>query len=142
MTIAGLGKVGKDAHLELPKRLAEAAQLTNLQTIDVAIVECDDETFRDGPDGVGAAIACLEELCSKGALSFYGLHINVSPYVFHTPPLRLVGTLAMIPPLLEESLQRNETPHADIVMYTISPTTALPATYPMLDPDLFRLERL
>ena len=136
VTIAGLGKVGQNSSREIPTRLTEAIALSRLQEIDVAIVECDDDSFRDGPECVNGAIACLEQLCRDGKLSFYGLHINVTPYLYHTPPLKLVGTSAMIPPMIEEMLRRAPAPHADVVMYTISPTTAVPATYPMLDPDL------
>lgn len=135
VTIAGLGNVGQNASREIPARLAEALALSQLQEIDMAMVECDDDSFRDGPEGINGAIACLEQLCRDGKLSFYGLHINVTPYLYHTPPLKLVGASAMIPPMIEEMLRR-DAPHADVVMYTISPTTAVPATYPMLDPDL------
>ena len=142
VTIAGLGRVGpKDVAVAITDRLAEATALSNLQEIDCAIVECDDDTFRDGTEGLSDAILCLEKLCEDGKLSFYGLHINVTPYLYHTPPLKLVGALAMIPPLIEESLRRDAV-HGDVIMYTISPTSALPATYPMLDPDEFDLELL
>jgi hypothetical protein len=41
----------------------------------------------------------------------------------------------MVPTLFESSIFEGEMQYADLMMYPISPTHALPHTYPMLDAD-------
>lgn len=135
VTVAGLGKVTNNVAEQIASRLKEAKDLSNLAEIDIAIVEFDDDSFNKSPNCLDETIVALEGACSEGQLATYGLHINVAPYSYHTPPLRLTSNLAMLPPLIEDSLTEGKAPHGDIVMYAISPTTALPATYPMLDPN-------
>ena len=136
VAFAGLGKTPQPA-LDIPSRLEEARAMSGLEHLDVALVEFDDASFERDPLCLDAAIAALESACLAGQLSSYGLQVDVTPYCHHTPAPRLKNSLAMIPPILEDSLGRAGTnaPHADLVAYSISPTTALPASYPMLDPD-------
>ena len=143
VAIAGLGKVSQAA-LQIRARLDEARALTGLEFIDMAIVEFDDASLERNPNCIDAAIEVLEKVCREGHLSSYGLQVDVAPYRHHTPAPRISNSLAMIPPLLEDAFgaDPSSAPHADLVMYSISPTTALPASYPMLDPDEIDLDEL
>ena len=40
----------------------------------------------------------------------------------------------MVPSYLESVLASGDMPNADLVLYSISPSHAIPASYPMLDP--------
>ena len=42
----------------------------------------------------------------------------------------------MVPSLLEASITDGEMTYADLIIYPICPTHAVPHTYPMLDPDI------
>lgn len=43
--------------------------------------------------------------------------------------------LSMIPMYLEEFFSTGEMPYADLIVYPISPSIAIPHTYPLLDVD-------
>jgi hypothetical protein len=45
------------------------------------------------------------------------------------------GGLLMVPSLFESNILEGEMPYADLMTYPISPTHAMPHTYPMLDAD-------
>ena len=141
VTVAGLGRTTSRA--QISRRLREASALTGIEEIDLAVVDFDDDSFSRNPNCVDEALEELEGLCKLGLLQSYGLRIDVAPYRYHTPSPRLSSSLAMIPPIIEEALGSPEgAAHGDVIMYTISPTTALPATYPMLDPEDLDVEAL
>ena len=77
----------------------------------------------------------LEKISMDGLLHFYGIYMDFPPYSYHTPPLRSMSDYFITPGTIEESLYA-DLRYADLVVYQISPTTAIPATYPMLDPDI------
>ncbi len=39
-------------------------------------------------------------------------------------------------PIIIEKAIKDKANHCDLVLYQISPTTAIPATYPLIDPDI------
>jgi hypothetical protein len=121
----------------LIKRLTQACKTTGLEFIDFAIVECDESTFRgdDGKNILEDTVACLEQLCEEGIIQSYGLNISVSPYNYHTPAIKSSSLHAMSPSFVETTMSEGGMPHADLMIYPISPTNAIPHTYPLLDPD-------
>eukprot|EP00596_Hydrurales_sp_CCMP1899_P006914 CAMPEP_0119038428 /NCGR_PEP_ID=MMETSP1177-20130426/7369_1 /TAXON_ID=2985 /ORGANISM="Ochromonas sp, Strain CCMP1899" /LENGTH=400 /DNA_ID=CAMNT_0007001023 /DNA_START=526 /DNA_END=1728 /DNA_ORIENTATION=- len=134
VTVAGLGTAGGPQ--ETIKRVKDACENTGLEYIDFAIVECDEATFT-GPqfEVLNETIDTLEQMCEQGVLQSYGLNVNVPPYNYHTPAIRTTGNLSMIPTFLESSMLEGKMPFNDLMIYPISPSNAMPHTYPMLDSD-------
>ena len=136
VTIAGLGFATN--RIQLIHRLDEALSKTSLECIDMAIIECDAATFggeNSDFDVLNDSLEALELLCQEGRLQSYGLNISVPPYTHHTPPIRSSSALSMVPSYIESVLAEGQMSYADLVMYPISPSHAIPASYPMLDPS-------
>jgi hypothetical protein len=166
VTFAGLGKMmpGMDFERELASRLAEARERVGLSHIDYAVVEFDEDSFAGGGEALDAAVMALESLCrnsnnnsgegERGLLQGYGLHVAVEPYTHHCPPKSKGGRLAILPSMVESGIgmehyssddddtnqqqqqQQQRPTAAEMVVYACSPSTALPATYPMLEPSI------
>ena len=136
VTVAGLGFATN--RIQLLHRLDEALSKTSLECIDMAIIDCDSATFggeNSDFDLLNDSLEALESLCQEGRLQSYGLNISVPPYTHHTPPVRSSSALSMVPSYIESVLAEGQMSYADLVMYPISPSHAIPASYPMLDPS-------
>eukprot|EP00607_Mallomonas_marina_P010029 CAMPEP_0182422318 /NCGR_PEP_ID=MMETSP1167-20130531/7971_1 /TAXON_ID=2988 /ORGANISM="Mallomonas Sp, Strain CCMP3275" /LENGTH=304 /DNA_ID=CAMNT_0024600279 /DNA_START=483 /DNA_END=1397 /DNA_ORIENTATION=+ len=115
-------------------RLQEAHDLCQLEHIDIAILNCNEDTLTSHSAAFREAVSRLEELVMEGKLHTYGLSIDICPYNEHTPPAAKSGPLMLMPMMLEESLEM-DMPALDLILYPLSPSTSIPATYPMLDMD-------
>ena len=131
MTIANLGPSQKIRGLRDSIQLA--CRSTALEFIDVVTIEVDDSSIRNGRR-LADQIQELEELCAGEILSGYGLHIKVTPYIFHTPIKRRSGDLATVPIMLEDEMASRK--HCLFMLYNICPSIHTPATFPLLShPD-------
>lgn len=136
VAVAGLGYA--TSRTELFRRLEEALTLTTLEYVDFAMIDCDTTTFcgeNADFDVLNDSLEALEALSKDGVLQSYGLRVSVPPYSYHSPPVRSSGALAMIPSYLESVMCEGQMQHADLILYPISPSSAIPASYPMLDPS-------
>ena len=137
VTIAGLGLIpDTDVSETLEERLLEACASTQLQKVDLALVEVDDSTFELGSDTFEATVKTLEDLVVKGALLGYAVFLNVRPYTHHTPSdaeSEKEGMM-MLPLMIEQALSSVNS-NCELVAYSVSPTIQTPATYPMLEPS-------
>lgn len=150
VTIAGLGRMSaddEDFDALLKERLAEARDRSGVGNIDYAVIELDAESFSRGGEVLDNAVIALESLCSAQGegkeLQGYGIHLAVEPYVYHSPAQAKSGALAVLPSMVESGIglkhyeEGQMTPsHAEMMLYGCSPSTALPATYPMLEPPI------
>lgn len=152
VTFAGLGKLHAEMQLdvELKGRLEEAMERTGLTQIDYAVLEFDSDSFTSGTGTtLDDAVSAMEQLCGVGGLvQGYGLHIAVPPYIYQCPVSAKSGNLAIVPSMVESAVglqhydqdgsgdQRGTRNfHAEMMIYSCSPSTAIPATYPMLEPN-------
>ena len=106
-----------------------ACRSTDLEFIDVATIEVDDASVRNGRH-LADQIQELEELCGEDILAGYGLHLKVTPYVFHTPVKKLTQDMAMVPLMMEEELAARK--NLLLMLYNICPSISTPATFPLL----------
>lgn len=150
VTIAGLGRMSaddEDFETLLRERLAEARVKSGVVNIDYAVIELDTQSFARGGDVLDNAVITLESLCSAQGeakeLQGYGIHLAVEPYVYHSPAQTKSGALAVLPSMVESAIglkhyeEGHAMPsHAEMMVYSCSPSTALPATYPMLEPPI------
>ena len=149
VAIAGLGHVPSPHMLKsegdsttlstsdiLTERLVNACNFSGLNRIDYAILEIGDLDFIDGdiPE-LNEALSWLKSAVDANLLQGYGVLCDVRPYTFHTPPQATSGSLAMYPSIIETRLA-NESTNCEFVAYSISPTSAMPHTYPMLPASL------
>lgn len=135
VVIADLGKVSSED--EIGERLALSMHLSCMQEIDAVMVKVDSTMFdMHEPEKLNILdiLEVLETFSGNEHLKFYGLHIDIPPYSYHTPPVRSISNHGYIPSELEEAIHY-DLKYADFVTYQISPTTAIPATFPMLDPE-------
>lgn len=120
----------------LTERLANACQLSGLRRIDFALLEVSDADFVDGiVPGLDEALAWLGGAVEAEVLQGFGIFIDTRPYSLHTPPQATSGPLAMYPSETENRLSLPGS-YCELVAYNISPTSAIPATYPMLPASL------
>ncbi len=120
----------------LTERLADACQLSGLRRIDFALLEVTDTDFVDGiVPGLDEALAWLGGAVEAELLQGFGVFIDTRPYSMHTPPQATSGPLAMYPSEMENRLSLQGS-YCELVAYNISPTSAIPATYPMLPASL------
>eukprot|EP01038_Epipyxis_sp_PR26KG_P008494 gene8494-11480_t len=131
------------AHLGYPKTKTEiircyqnACKLCDLEQIDIITIELDEALMRKRikDHNLDQTIEALDELCASGKLQFYGIKMSFEPYIYHTPGNKVNGKFAQLPITMENTFD-DVAKYAEMVIYPISPTTALPTTYPMLDPD-------
>jgi len=128
-----LGKI--DTEEEIGERLALSMHMCCLEEIDAVMIKIDQRLFGDPRQlNIVDILQTLETFTGNEHLKFYGLHIDVPPYSYHTPPVRSISNQGYIPAELEETMHY-DLEYADFVSYQISPTTAIPATLPMLEPD-------
>ncbi len=153
VTVAGLGSLstrssspkighsydkneaGADVASLLTDRLATACQLTGLRRIDFAVIEVHDATIEKQVKRLDEALDWLNAAVRAGVLQGYGVLIDVLPYTIHTPPQLKSGQWVTLPASLELQLSLPESA-CEFVAYSMSLTTAMPATYPMLPPPL------
>jgi len=118
------------------ERLADACQLSGLRRIDFALLEVNDVDFEDGiVPGLDEALAWMNGAVEAELLQGFGVFINIRPYALHTPPQATSGPLAMYPSEMENRLSLPGS-YCEFVAYNVSPTSAIPATYPMLPASL------
>ena len=156
VTVANLGTVtDRD---EIVERIVLTSELCGLEELDAVVIKIDKQFFTHhenrksgrikGPKkkigNIVELVQVLEKICSSKNLHFYGIHADFPPYSYHTPPIRSMSDYMGTPRAIEESMQ-TEMKYGDFMLYQISPSTALPATYVMLDPgrdwaDVYREE--
>lgn len=133
VTMAHLGLPTADP-TEIYRRLHEACQLTQLEYIDFVYFEVNDDILDNHQKAVTETIATLYKLVQEEKIQSYGIQAVIAPYCFHNPPLKGSGESMTFPTSMEDEIMHSD--HScDMVMYPISPTIALPSTYPMLDPN-------
>ena len=131
VTIANLGL--SQSIRNIRESIQQACLSTELEFIDIVTLEVDDSTFRNG-QSLAEQIEVLEELYSQEILSGYGIHMKLSPYIFHTPKKSRANDMSTVPILLENELANRK--NCLLVLYNISPSIHTPATFPMLShPD-------
>ena len=136
VTIAGLGLIPeRDVCETLEEHLLEACTSTNLQQVDLALVEVDDSTFEFGSDTFEASVRTLEALVAAGNLQGYAVFLNARPFTLHTPSDAAAEKegIMMLPLMVEQALSSVHS-NCELVAYAVSPTIQTPATYPMLEP--------
>lgn len=116
------------------ERLHEACRLNGLGQIDCAYIEVTDHYMKATGTSFPLVIDTLQELCNDGKLSFFGIQISCAPYIYHNPAFKSAGEFTMLPCYIEEQIRYKNIAFCDLVIYQISPSTACPATFPMLDP--------
>jgi hypothetical protein len=131
VTIAGLGL----AHelRDVRKVLEEVLAVTRLSHIDMVVVHATPMTFAHS-ENFAATLKLLDELCTNGPLSCFGLHVSVPPYTSHTPIKKTANDFSAIPMMLEHEVSALQ--NCGLILYDVAPSHHTPATYPMLDhPD-------
>ena len=146
VTIANLGRVRLPN--EIVERIVLTSELCGLEEIDAVVIKIDKEFFTHKPrrevgrftkgdkktGDIVELVQVLEKICRARNLHFYGIHSDFPPYSYHTPPMRSISDYAATPRAIEESMQ-TEMRYGDFMIYQISPTTALPPTFSMLEPS-------
>ncbi len=84
--MANIGKASDQ--LEVFRRLQEACQLAQLEYIDFAYFEVDDEDINKRSKEINQTITTLQQLVAQEKLQSYGIKVSVAPYKYHNPPLR------------------------------------------------------
>ena len=135
VTVAGLGYID-DEKVNITEKYNEICQLTGLEHIDILTVDTSLSTFVDTEKNeiFLKNIAIINDLCKKQQVHTYGLFTSFEPYCYHTPPFRESGRYQHLNGLLESDYNSKAT-HGDLIIYNITPTTNIPATIPMLDPN-------
>lgn len=135
VTVAGLGYID-DENVDILEKYKEICRLTGLEHIDILTVDTTLSTFADTEknDIFLKNIELINELCEKKQVHTHGIFTSFEPYCYHTPPFRESGRYQHFNGLLESDFNSNAT-HGDLIIYNITPTTNIPATVPMLDPN-------
>lgn len=130
VTIAALG-AGHNI-INMAGAIEEVKATTLLEHLDIVYIDATLESF-SGSNAKRFAdnVQLLEKLCVDGQLSGFGIHMSLPPYMYHSPMRKQQNKLAMLPMFFEDELSKTS-PHCSFVMYTISPSHAIPGTYPML----------
>jgi hypothetical protein len=115
------------------RSLRKSSKKSGLDQIDGAYVEVNDFLMNYDAALITESIDILQELCHTGKLQFFGIKASVAPFIYHTPAFKSSGAMATIPSFLEGQIEDDAISYCDLMIYQISPTTAVPATYPMLD---------
>jgi len=121
--------------LDIYNRLSEASRLTNLEYFDFAFVKISDAVLKHKPHYIKESFTALQNLCEDEKMQFFGLEMNIIPYIYHSPILKSFGEFSPFPSNFEEDLAQHNSAFADLVIYPVSPTIGIPTTYPMLDPS-------
>lgn len=131
VTIANLGPSQNILHLR--DSIQQARQSTALEFIDIVTIEVDDLSIRNGRR-LADQVQELERLCAEEILTGYGLHLKVTPYIFHTPVKKRKGDLSTVPIMLEDELASSK--NCLLMLYNVCPSIHTPATFPLLShPD-------
>lgn len=76
-------------------------------------------------------LGALEDLCAAGSLQSFGVRSSIAPYNQHKPIVSETGKWLVYNGALEELSKAMK--YMDMVVYPVSPSIGLPATYPLLD---------
>jgi len=135
VTVAGLGYID-DPKVNIMEKYKEICQLTGLEHIDILTVDTTLSTFVDTEKNniFIKNIELINELCKSKQVYTHGLFTSFEPYCYHCPPFRESGRYQHLNGLLESDYN-NKATFGDLMIYNITPTTSIPATIPMLDPN-------
>jgi hypothetical protein len=130
ITVAGLGL----AHevIDVSHAINDVLRATKLDHLDLAIIECNAASFSEAKR-MASAIESLETMAEQGHILGYGVHVVIPPYMYHTPVKKSMQDMALVPAMFEQSMQARR--HCQLILYNISPSHNVPATYPMLEPS-------
>lgn len=128
--IAGLGQLNSPEVIS--NNLSDALSRCNIEKMDIAIIECDDQSFEQDSHYFEPVISFLEQLVRGQYLHTYGFRVSTSPYTFHTPTPARVGAHTIAHIMLEDKVP-STMPSLELMLYPISPSSAIPASYPFLE---------
>jgi hypothetical protein len=95
-----------------------------------------DQDVLQNPSAVQSTINWLSQMVADKTLQSFGIKMTISPFQFHTPaPVGALLELMTLPATIEDDIARRDV-GCDLIIYPISPSIAVPSTYPMLESGL------